>query len=61
MQSWLVVAASVVADVVLLVVAFYFATDAPGHPRIKHLVGLVVLLILSLLAAVVCLSRANRL
>jgi hypothetical protein len=51
MQSWLVVAASLVADVVFLALAYYYATAAPGHPRIKHVIGFLVLCALSLLAA----------
>jgi len=51
MQSWLLVAAGLVAAIVLLVLTYYFGVAAPGHPHVKHMIGLLVLCGLSLLVS----------
>jgi|HubBroStandDraft_4_1064222.scaffolds.fasta_scaffold719948_2 hypothetical protein len=56
-QSWLVVAGALLADVVLVCLIYYYAAAAPGHPHAKHMIGLFVLALLSLLVAWYALPR----
>ena len=48
-QSWLVIAGALLADIVLLCLIYYYAAAAPGHPHVKHMIGLFVLALVGLL------------
>ena len=50
-QSWLWVAAGIIAAIVFLALTAYFGLAASEHPRIKHMVLFVILAGLSLLVA----------